>query len=145
MSYRISRDSRALYKRVADGWKGAGFSLWDYYYMCAMTGMSNRRVSSEARTVEFSKTVDRPYNGVMGEMAAALVSSEIERRGIGYSRDTITDLFTRLTDAAEGFSEEGRALLNFYAEGGFQLIRESGEAPGNPAEFVLLCQRLSSR
>ena len=78
------------------------------------------------------------------EVVAALVSTEIERKGLTLSTENVIAEFRELTDPIDSLSPKGQEILNYYAEGGFRIIAGESQSIRDPVEFMAICERIVS-
>jgi len=137
----MSKEAKAMYKSITRDWKHTPFTMWDFYYFCFSVGLSKKKLTSASKLTGFSHTMEVQYFVFRSEIVAALISAEIERKGLTWSRENIIAEFKELTEPTESLSVKGQEILNYYAEGGFEII--AGESPDirNPVDFVLVCER----
>lgn len=115
---------------------------WDFYYFCFSVGMSNKKLVSHVKLTDTDIIIDDSYLPFQYELVAALVSTEIERKGLKWSKENITSHFMDLTDPVSIFSSRGEELLNYYAEGGFREIMSEQPDISDPVEFILTCKKV---
>lgn len=142
MPYKMSKDARNMFKSVIRDWDETSFTMWDFYYFCFSVGLSNKRLVSNVKLTDFSSVVDESYLPFQNELAAALVATEIERKGLDLSRENIITHFRELTESGSIFSQKGQELLNFYAEGGLQEIKGECSEISNPVDLILICKKV---
>jgi len=142
LPYKMSKEAKALYKSITRDWEHVPFTMWDFYYFCFSVGLSKKRLISESKLTGFSHTMEIQYFVFRSEIVAALVSTEIERKGLSLSRENILSEFKVLTEPAQSLSLRGQELLNYYAEGGFDIIFGESQDIQNPVEFMLICERI---
>jgi len=138
----MSKEAKALYKTITKNWNRAPFTMWDFYYFCFSVGLSKKKINTENKLTGFSHTMEVQYFVFRSEIVASLVAAEIERKGLNWSRENLVAEFTELTEPAEALSPKGQELLNYYAEGGFEIIIGENPEIRTPAEFVLACEKV---
>jgi len=142
MLFKMSKEAKTMYKSITRSWDQAPFTMWDFYYFCFSVGLSKRNLNATNKLTGFSHTMEVQYFVFRSEILAALVSAEIERKGLNWSRENVVAEFVGLTDPSEPLSPKGQELLNYYAEGGFDIIFKENLAIRNPVEFVLVCGKV---
>lgn len=142
MPYKMSKNAKSLHKAITDGLDERTFTSWDFYYFCFTVGMSKIKLISDVKMIDFSNNIEEPYLSFRNEIIAALVSTEIERKGLEWNRDNVIFYFSKFTDSKEFLNQIGQERLNYYAEGGFQLIIEERPTLNNPIEFISVCRKI---
>jgi len=138
----MSKEAKTLYKTMTKNWNRAPFTMWDFYYFCFSVGFTKKKLTSVNKLTGFSHTMEVQYFVFRSEIVATLVAAEIERKGLNWSRENIIAEFMDLTEPAESLSPKGQELLNYYAEGGFEIIIGENPEIRTPAEFVLTCEKI---
>ncbi len=142
MSFRLSQEARAYFKPIDDRSSSGSFrSIWDKYYLCLMVGLQKSRLGKDtAQEQEFIGYFIDDYRDQRFEIVALFITAEINRRGLPSEEHAIRKLMLELLDPGSptGLTEEGHRLLNKYAEGGFEIIRE--EIP-DPSEFDMFIKK----
>ena len=141
----MSKEAKAMYKTMTKDWNHSPFTMWDFYYFCFSVGLSEKKLASGNKLTGFSHIMEAQYFVFRSEIAAALISAEIERKGLSWSRENIIAEFKELTEPSDSLSLKGQDILNYYAEGGFEIITEESHEIRNPVEFVLICERAVGR
>jgi len=143
VSFRLSNDARDFFEDIESGSSTGGFdSMWDKYYFAAMVGIKARdRVPTDEKptTEPFVDTVIEDYADQKFEIYAALIMAEIERQHIPKDEeDEIRELMLSILDSTDPtrLSDDGKKLLNCYAEQGYKIIRDSGPPPNEFDEFL---------
>ncbi|MCL2295580.1 MAG: hypothetical protein FWC29_00645 [Methanomassiliicoccaceae archaeon] len=144
MPYKMSKEAKDMYKSMTQDWNYANFTMWDFYYFCFSVGFSKRKLTSENKLTGFSNTMEIHYFVFRSEVVAALVSTEIERKGLTMSAENIIAEFRELTDPIDSLSPKGQEILNYYAEGGFRIIAGESQSIRDPVEFMTICEKIVS-
>lgn len=131
MSFRLPKDARDWFQGIDDRTDGgAKFrTLFDRYFLCAMAGLtfSKRGQRSEVEDTEIIDHYPHPYDGHRAVIAALLIKAEMERKGLQpEDRDSIQSLMLDMLDyhSSTLLSRNGHAVLDEYAVGGMQIIRD---------------------
>ena len=108
---------------------------FDVYFLCLNVGLSEAKILDGEITEEVTRYPPRPYTkpNVQSQLFAALVSSELERKGVRFrgNREQIKNIMIKMIDLRDNYdlSEDGYTLLNKYANKGFQLISKKITKP----------------
>lgn len=143
-SFRLSQEARGYFRQINErSTTGTFDTLWDQYYLSAMAGIKNRtRVPEDEEPPndrEFHDEVIQDYSNQRYEIYSALIVAEIERESISWDeKSDVQGLMLDILDSEShtGLSEEGRRVLNCYAENGFRLIRTEIPSPPELDEFL---------
>ncbi|MCL2509651.1 MAG: hypothetical protein FWF07_01035, partial [Methanomassiliicoccaceae archaeon] len=100
MLFKMSKEAKAMYKTITHNWDESPFTMWDFYYFCFSVGLSKKNLNTENKLTGFSHTMEVQYFVFRSEILAALVSTEIERKGLNWSRENVIAEFIGLTDHA---------------------------------------------
>ncbi len=138
MSFRLSQTARDYFRRIDDNSTTGKFeTLWDKYYLCLVSGLVHRRLGQETGTdAEFITSFIAQYFDQRFEIIAAFVAAEMARKDIPVEEKEIRRLMVDLLNpnSPTYLTDEGHRLMNRYAEGGFEVIRD---AIPDPFEFDL--------
>lgn len=134
MSFRLSQSARKYFTHIDDHSKTGKFrSLWDKYYLCLMAGLSRANLGEEPPAdAEFYNTFHADYFDQRFEILGALAAAEIRRQGIsGASTSRIQEIMLELLDHSRVtfLSDHGASMMNKYAEGGYQIIKDEIDDP----------------
>ena len=142
MSFRLSEEAREYFRKIDDHSKSGTFRvLWDKYYLSLMVGLARAKLGKETpRDQEFVTYFIDEYRDQRNEIISLFIAIEIGRRGIPAEEPEIRKLMLELLDAESptGLTEEGHRLMNKYAEGGFEIIRDE---VAQPLEFDVFLKK----
>lgn len=143
MSFRLSSEAREYFDKIEQKSTTGSFdSMWDKYYLSAMMGIKARdRVikDEEPTATPFVDSVITDYEDQKYEIYGALIIAEIERQGIPKSEEAeIRQLMLEILDSTDPtrLSDEGKILLNCYAERGYQILRNKVPMPADLDQFL---------
>lgn len=140
MAFKLHKESRDWFKKI-NGVSPFG-TLFDIYHACLILGLAAERCESEeGSTTEFMDEFIQRYRPFQTTIIGSMISVILKRKGISSSdREAMAKEIGRLIsgDSARGdLTVEGFRELNGYALGGFNLLRETFNAPPqNPASFL---------
>ena len=137
MTFRLSEEARQYFTKIEERSTTGKFErIWDRYYLCLMAGFLRKKLGKETpASDEFVSTFIQQYSPQRYQIIALLIATEIKRQGIQKDdKENIKDLMLLYLDhqSITSLSDEGHKIMNRYAEGGFESIRE--EIP-QPYEF----------
>ncbi|MGU3387836.1 hypothetical protein ACLBYG_25280 [Methylobacterium sp. D53M] len=144
MTLRRPKGMREYFKKIqgrVDG--GARFDTdFDQFYLCLMVGFDDGRLAPETdlEPTEFVKGYTAAHKPYASIIAGLLVEAEMRRQGVPITKETLQREFRGLIDMGDGgthLKEEGTKLLSRYAARGFELIRESIDAPRTLEDFLV--------
>jgi len=130
MGFVLSDEAREYFRELEKYSSMGGLdSVWDQYYLCLMVGLENRKLSSEEPSGEefIDKFIDDYYEQRY-EILGSLITAEIERKGIPWGeKERIRKEMLTLLDSStsHNLTETGQEMMNRYAQGGFQILREN--------------------
>lgn len=143
MSFRLSEEARDYFDDIEKTSSTGEFdSMWDKYYFAAMIGIKARErvpTNEEPNTDPFVENVIEDYQEQKFEIYSALIMAEIERQHIPKGKeDEIRKLMLGILDSSDPtrLSDEGKQLLNCYAEHGYKILQDAGPAPTEFDEFL---------
>lgn len=140
MGFRLSTEARHYFRGIEEKSQSGTFaSLWDRYYLCLMAGLTMRKLGDEPSEGPFVEEFIRDYQDSRYEILAALVAAELERKGVPLDdEDRIRGQMLALLNSKPGthLTEEGMTLMNRYAQGGFESIRDRIKAPRELSDFL---------
>lgn len=143
MPFKLSSEARNYYRKINKNSNHGSFdTLWDQYYLSAMSGIKARsRVpDDEAPSGDpFMDEVIQDYEDHKYELYSALIVAEVEREGIPWEAESeVRELMLDILDSTSTtrLSDEGAKILNCYAEKGFRIIRSEIPAPPEIDEFL---------
>lgn len=134
MGFRMSDDTRHFFRFLTEGQPGNRFdTLFDAYYLCLMAGLIRKRPGQESGA-EFVQQFPEKFYNQRFQLIALLVSSELALQGVNIRRSEVSEQervnvereVLRMVNHQDPtqLSTAGLALMNSYADGGAQLIRE---------------------
>ncbi len=122
-------DAKDYYEKLVKKSRTGKFeTFFDFYYLCAMVGISEPTIAREEDMkgkTGFVRDFPTPNKRHKYTLICALVGAELKRQGIDMKdRSSVRAEMTTLIDenAQTKLSREGLNLLDRYAEGGFQKI-----------------------
>jgi hypothetical protein len=136
-NFRLRVDAEDWFKKVDKGPK------FDVYYYCAIVGMLNNRRNEPtgvSSTDIVSKFINdyKPYQNLI---IGLLIIAELKKAGINITeKDAVRNEIQSLVSpqGGTGLTERGTQLLNHYASGGFEHIRDARSTkPESRDEFML--------
>lgn len=143
MSFVLSENARDYFDEIEDTSSTGQFdSMWDMYYFAAMIGIKARdrvSVDDEPSADPFVEGVIEDFRDQKFEIYAALIMAEIERQHIPKEEeDEIRDLMLSILDSNDPtqLSDQGKKLLNCYAERGYKILQASGPKPTEFDQFL---------
>lgn len=116
---------------------------WEMYYYASMVGIRARERVGEGQepdTESFARFVTKNFQNQKFEIYSGLVMAEIERQNIPKNEKAeIKSLMLNILDSSDAtrLSDDGKTLLNCYAESGYKILRDAGPAP---TDFDLFLQ-----
>jgi len=141
MSFRLSGEAREYFRVIDDNSRTGTFeTLWDKYYLCLMAGISRQKIGKETGTEwEFFQRFIEQYRDQRYEIIAAFVAAETQRRGIPTNETETKNLMIELLDPESPtcLTDAGHRMMNKYAEGGFECVREEIMRPHEFDRFML--------
>ncbi len=116
----------------------------DFYYYCALIGFRYLLLGdSDIRLKEFSKDYTKSYARVRYLMAALLIDAELKRTGQNHSKENISAMFSKYLDNNDiVLKPEGVALMNRYAQGGFEYLSKNASSMNDTFQFIRTCEKL---
>jgi hypothetical protein len=135
--FRLRNDAEDWFKKVEKGPK------FDVYYYCVIIGILNNNRNEPAGVVstDIVSNFINDYKAYQNLIIGLLIISELKKVGINISeKDAVRkELQSLLSPQGEtGLSDRGVQLLNHYASGGFEHIRDSKSTkPESRDEFML--------
>jgi hypothetical protein len=143
MAFRLSDNAREYFDGIEETSSTGQFeSMWDKYYFAAMVGIKARDrevVGDEPMADPFVEGVIEDYQDQKFEIYAALIAAEIDRQNIPQdAEDEIRELMLDILESSDPtqLSDDGKQLLNCYAERGHKRLRDAGPAPTEFDEFL---------
>lgn len=130
MSFEITKEADKYLNQLNRNSKSGSLDIdWDFYYICALVGMYHRRLNSEIKEDELrelTRSFPQKYHDKKFYIIALLIESEIHRKGVETrSRKELEKFMLKKVEEGEtGLSENGEELLNKYAAGGLEIIKE---------------------
>ncbi|TCI72203.1 hypothetical protein EVJ22_05970 [Exiguobacterium sp. SH0S7] len=146
MGFKLPREAREYYKLIDQ--KEKRFKMmFDKYYMCLIMGLDNKKLGrqEEYENADFIEGYPQPYQDKSHLIIGLLINAEMERQGIdAEDRASVESLILQLieTDSSTKLSEKGMELLNRYAAGGMNIIRDSIPKTGDLEVFLVSYHRL---
>ena len=145
MSLRLTNASAVFFAHIdPSAVRGVRFLDIDKYYACLMLGLKSGKLGSEKdfRDPFLAAGAKYPdvYSDVRDYIAGLLVEAEIRRRNLNSTdRDLIESETVKLLDPQSplGLSDTGIELLNRYAAGGFEQLRDHMGAPYSLEVFLV--------
>lgn len=148
MGFKLSEDSYKYLKDLKKDKSAGEFKLdFDFYYLCAVLGMTFRRCNSFNSGKEITRNFPGKYDSYKYKIIALLLDAEKERTGTDDSnRKNFERFMLSYVDPKKEteLSEEGEDRLNCYAEGGFQMISEKIGKVDKLDAFLILYHSLFS-
>ncbi|MCL6597497.1 MAG: hypothetical protein K6T81_02010 [Alicyclobacillus macrosporangiidus] len=137
MEFKHPKDAQSYFRLMREKqWFQYDF---DAYYLCLMAGLHFRRLGKpEMVGNAFIDHYPGAYVDAAQSIAGLLIDAELDRQQILQTRDSIEKLIISLLDLRSKtfLSDEGMNLLNRYAAGGLELIRD--RIPPTPDMEVFL-------
>ena len=146
MGFKLPKEAREYYKSIDQ--KEKKFKLiFDKYYMCLIMGLNNKKLGrqDEYESADFIEGYPQPYLEKSHLIIGLLINAEMERQGIdAEDRSSVENLILQLidTDSSTKLSEKGMELLNRYAAGGMDIIRDYIPKTGDLEVFLVAYHRL---
>ncbi|WP_214875256.1 hypothetical protein [Exiguobacterium sp. CH10] len=146
MGFKLPREAREYYKLI-DQKENRFKLLFDKYYLCLLIGLNNNKLGkqSEYEIADFIEGYPQSYTGKFPLIIGLLINSEMERQGINAEdRSSVEELILQLieTDSSTKLSEKGFELLNSYAAGGMNIIKDNIPKTGDIEIFLVAYHRL---
>ncbi|GFR37183.1 hypothetical protein PRECH8_04790 [Insulibacter thermoxylanivorax] len=136
MSFKLLKEAEQYYETVErrrdDGAKFR--TKFDFYYLCLMAGLHFRQMGTLEQEKELNETAyfidyyPEPFPDKVDLIVGLLIDAEMERKHILPSdKKEVEKLMLDLIDhqSYTKLSSKGHKLLNLYAAGGFNRIKET--------------------
>lgn len=128
MSFKLSDDAYIYLKKIKKNKTAGEFKLdFDFYYLCAILGMTFRRCTSFTGGNEILRSFPNKYSKYSHIIIALLIEAEKDRTGVDSSdRKHFEKFILKFVDpkSLTELSDEGEDRLNCYAQGGFEKLNE---------------------
>ncbi len=130
MSFEITKEGDKYLERLNRNSSSGEFEIdWDFYYICSIIGMYHRRLKSDIESEnlrELTRSFPQKYYNNKNYIIALLIEAEMYRKGVETrTRKELEEFMLNKVGKGEtGFSENGEELLNKYAAGGLEIIKE---------------------
>ena len=151
MGFKLSAEAREFFKKL-DKDKGTSPTgnfevLWDPYYVCLMVGLIHRKaVPKEPPVGDFLDTFPSTYYSQRHELLAALVSAELDRKGITRTEEPQVrhEMLKLLTPETQtNLTADGFERMNSYAQAGYEILRDKMPPPSDMSDFLVELHHLS--
>lgn len=111
----------------------------EYYHCCLMVGFARTNVGCLSGTNEV-ENCDYPFDGSRPlDAVATLMCTEVKRRGLRMSEDTIVSMIRDLVNRDGTLTRRCYDLMNMYCDGGFRIILKSVGEVTDAESFLRLC------
>jgi hypothetical protein len=142
MSFRLPKPAGSFFRLLLQS-GGSGFeTMFDAYYFCLMVGLDARVIGPEDEVGdEFVRDYVQTFHPYSDLIAGLLVDAELDRLGIEQSDgNSVEKKIVEILDpnSASKLSIAGHSMLNRYAVGGFNLLRDKFATPPQSLEEFLL-------
>ncbi len=130
MSFEITKEGDKYLERLNRNSSSGEFEIdWDFYYICSIIGMYHRRLKSDIESEnlrELTRSFPQKYYNNKNYIIALLIEAEMYRKGVETrTRKELEEFMLNKVGKGEtGLSENGEELLNKYAAGGLEIIKE---------------------
>lgn len=146
MGFKLPIEAREYFKPI-DQRSNKFKTLFDKYYLCLMIGFLNEKLGKqeEYENADFIDNYPQPYADKAPLITGLLINTEMERQGINSEdRISVEALILELIDnnSITKLSEKGTELLNCYAAGGMDIIRENIAKNSEIETFLVHYHRL---
>ncbi len=147
MPFRIKEEARTWFQYIRPKMEYD----FDYYYLCLMVGLATRQKTPDlvqADTTEITDDFPGEYRSRGRIIISLFLKIELDAAGISLNnRSDLNEYIHTLINpnSVNKLSSEGDAVLNKYADRGFEILKEwFGDKPRNLEIFLpLMKQRLS--
>lgn len=146
MGFKLPKEARSYFKLIEQ--RDNKFKiLFDMYYLCLMVGLSRGKLGKldEIESADFLEGYPQSYVDMAPLITGLLINTEMERQGINAEdRTSVESLILQLIDKDSNtkLSEKGIELLNSYAAGGMNIIRENVPKTSALETFLVYYHRL---
>ncbi|ANV74209.1 hypothetical protein PDQ36_27660 [Bacillus cereus] len=146
MGFKLPKEARNYFKLI-DQKDNKFKTLFDKYYLCLMVGLCNEKLGKqdEYESADFVEGYPQVYADKAPLITGLLINAEMERQGINSEhRPSVEGLILQLidNDSTIKLSEKGLELLNSYAAGGMNIIRDSIPKTSELETFLVHYHRL---
>ncbi|NMA30225.1 MAG: hypothetical protein GX941_00170 [Candidatus Methanofastidiosa archaeon] len=128
MGFKLSEGASAYLKKLKKNQSNGKFDYdFDFYYLCAVLGMTFRRCISLNGGDEITRNFPSKYDKYKHSIIALLIEAEKERTGKDSSiRKEFEKFMLDLVDphSPTQLNSIGEERLNCYAQGGYELLSE---------------------
>mgnify|MGYP000314137617 CR=1 FL=1 len=136
-NFRLRDDAEKWFSNVDKG------SKFDLYYYCAIVGLLNNKRTEPVgvNSTDMVSYFINDYKASQNLIIGLLIIAELKKAGINITekaavRKEIQSLVS--PQGGTGLTDRGVQLLNYYASGGFEHIRDSRSTkPDSREEFML--------
>jgi hypothetical protein len=147
VSFKVPIELRDYFRLIDDQASHKFKYLFDKYYLCLMIGLQNVELGKEEdiENAEFIDHYPEPYADKAELITGLLINAEMERQCIEPdARESIQSLILKLIDnnSPTKLSMYGNGLLNSYAAGGMNIIRENIPKTNELETFLVFYHRL---
>ncbi|WP_180896539.1 hypothetical protein [Priestia megaterium] len=146
MGFKLPKEARNYFKLMDQ--KDNKFKIiFDKYYLCLMVGLCNEELGKqdEYESADFLEGYPQSYADKSPLITGLLINAEMDRQGINSEdRISVEGLILQLidNDSSTKLSEKGMELLNRYAAGGMNTIREGIPKTSELETFLVHYHRL---
>ncbi|MBE9226202.1 hypothetical protein IQ264_12275 [Phormidium sp. LEGE 05292] len=139
MNFQLRKDAKKWFKDIS-----TNYPLdFDLYYLCLMAGFASRRRNTEIHSDDVASLVENfpgQFRSRGRLLVGLLINTELSRLGINlHERDSVYRRVAKWVDpnSPSYMSNEGVKLMNQYAHGGFDALREYfGNCPPSVETFI---------
>ena len=141
MGFKLSSEARKYFQTIKRYTNTGEIDFWDFYYYCALVGMKKQKISGEQeQLIEFMRGYDQDYLPSRYLIAGLLVDAELKRTCEPLTRENVHAKFSRYLDTSnEVLNNLGQDMLNRYAQGGFEYLRDNESQQKDSFSFISTC------
>lgn len=142
MSFRLPMGAGSFFRHLLSSGNSKFDTMFDAYYFCVMVGLDARTIGAEEDVGdEFIRDYVQSFQPYADLIAGLLIDAEIDRARIEPSdSSSVEKKVVELLDpnSATKLSVTGHALINRYAVGGYNALRDDFATPPQSVEDFLI-------
>lgn len=139
--FKIHSDAPRWGERLLKGKESPVSSFFDIYYLSFIVGIGLGRspIFESSQVTEFNRTYTSPFEPYRYVLSGLLLVSELSNSGLELNKATVQKLVGQIinSNSPTFLSDEAVDLMNRYAYGGFEALREEQPKSADAQDFLI--------